>query len=372
MVSLLILGVSFLCAKEPDAGASNSIPHTPNTTHQHDVGQDGGPDGWNRFLNRHGYDTMYGGDSTFIAVRYRIGGVDYVDDGSDGDFSNINPGGLFVPSPLGVREHTFTEYGNSRIRIKQYTYSNWTIDGDDWLIYSFHIKNISGNTMENVKFMIHIDWDVIDCCPNRSGYESGIVYQYYPSSPYYAGMKLICGNFYGYGVKYYFDLSDDTLRLDAMDNPPNSTIEGDGDFTSFIVANLGTLKPNEEKVVSFALATSVNGLGGLIDQINRAEREFYNLGLEPSCSSGIESYEPLKITPSPVFVFAEVGSTNSREFTVRAFDYTYVTYAELTGPNADEFRIIPGEKKFMFFQTTLPLAGDLHLTRGVYTQNKRT
>ena len=245
-------------AKPPEPGGG-SASHSASTTHEFEVGEDGGPDGWNNFQSADGLDHLYGGTSTYIAIQFGgTGGT--IDDGDDGDFTTVVPVALTDPSATGFREHTYCEYTGTGYKVTQYTYSNDTADGDDWAVVGLAIENTGPAALTSGYVMLHLDWDVGESLGNLSGWDSArnMIYQYEDDGTNYCatGAMLLCQPLHGYGTGPYAGNEGDTWR-DGEFTTPSNNVEATipDDYVTWIMAELPTIMPGNTEVVAFVMST---------------------------------------------------------------------------------------------------------------------
>jgi hypothetical protein len=259
VVLMLLLMVEPAFAKPPEPVAKppepvGSVPHSPSTTHEFEVGQDGGPDGWGIFRSVDGEYHLYGGSSTYIAIQFGgTGGT--IDDGGDGDFTNVVPVALTDPSATGFREHTCCEYTGTGYRVTQCTYSNDTADGDDWAIVKLRIENTGAADLSSGYVMLHLDWDIWG--PDLSGWDAArnMIYQYSDfGGEYWAtGAMVLCRPLHGYGTDPYNSNEGDAWRDGEFTTPSNDF--DTGDIVTWIMATLPTISPGSAEVVAFVMST---------------------------------------------------------------------------------------------------------------------
>lgn len=137
-MSLIVVGPGFANKPvKPQSGSRASVSHSVSTTHQMDPADESW-DGPYTFRSTDGTGHL---SWAYFGIQFN-GGV--IDDGAEQDFLILTPITLTDPSGLGYREHTFAEYTGTGYTVSQYTYTNDTADGDDWVIYELTITNTSG------------------------------------------------------------------------------------------------------------------------------------------------------------------------------------------------------------------------------------
>ena len=270
---LLVMAVPVLAA---------SVSHSNSTTHRFNPDDAGGQwdgSGWWTFQSVDGRNHLYYG---YVAIQFGGSGAT-VDDGADGDFTTVTPISLTDPSGLGFREHTFAEYTGTGYKVSQFTYSNDTADGDNWVILELTIENTSGSTLTSGRVMLHTDWDVDEHTGDNSDFDPtrNMIYQFDDNSPddfWAAGTSLLNQTHHGYGTIYWSAANQGDTFRDGQFTAPSNTTEPvtEGDYVIWNMAALPDIAPGGSETVAFAMCAShstvdaddaLSKLQGCIDRV---------------------------------------------------------------------------------------------------------
>ncbi|MBX7180727.1 MAG: S8 family peptidase [Bacteroidia bacterium] len=216
-------------------------------------------------------------------------------------------------------EATFNDNGAGGnalgVQVKQINHA-WVSDPNkDFVIWEYHIKNNSANTLNDVYAGIFADWEVMGT-NNKADFDINrqLAYAYNPSTPdVYMGIKLLepsAGNCYNIdaiaGGSGGVDISDGFTGAEKYTSLSTSRNQAGGtsgnDIAQVMSAGPFDLAPGDSVKVSFAILGSLD-LNSLQVSADQAQTAYNGIGVSAPVSKYSNS---LKLFPNPAHQYVNV------------------------------------------------------------------
>jgi serine protease len=255
---------------------------------------------------------------------------------TDLDFAT-NSSVHYVPSLI-ASEETFSQISDTipdkiGVEIIQHSYAWHTPPSDKFVMLSYQIKNISGNTIDTLHAGIFADWDIMDETKNKAAWDSATSLGYVFSTDangLYGGIRVLSGqtvscysmdhsstiggnNIYpndGFStMEKYLTLSKGVFRPTAG----NFSTAG-GDVSQVVGASVYHIQNNESRTITFAILAGDNK-ADLINSATEAENLYKKYSTVTTADINEGTQDGVTLFPNPFAGKLEIKSANKEEIT---------------------------------------------------------